>query len=227
MISVKASIMAPSFLEGMARMRMALRSYTYATKTYCIDLKEQTGKAPGRSVYMVPVVKSARAVKQKILWVTQISSMGCRLSTWSCALRMAGWMVCVDRVPCRWRRMWPLSVAVESGMVADNARRETGDSPQFFAALECPQQCRSGGRAESLVNKLCVFHGGGGSFGVGCNFGRGVRGRRVGGSRGGRCSKWDQPQSGAGEFVGAQDHATTVQDGTYNFGEPDIQAGIA
>ncbi len=71
-------------------------------------------------------------------------------------------------------------------MVADNAQQETGDSRQFIAALKCPQQCCSGGRAESLVDTSRVFHGGRGSFGIGGNFGRGVHGRRVGGSHGGR-----------------------------------------
>ena len=50
----------------------------------------------------------------------------------------------------------------EQEMVADKARRETRDSHQFFALLKCPQQCRSGGRAESLVDKLHLFRGGGG-----------------------------------------------------------------
>ena len=101
-----------------------MRSYTYATKTYCIDLVEQTWKAPGRLVYMVPVERSARAGKQKMLWAAHISLVGCRLSTWRRTSRMAGWRERVDPVPCRWRRMWPLLVAVESGRWLQTRRNE-------------------------------------------------------------------------------------------------------
>jgi hypothetical protein len=37
----------------------------YTTKMYCIFLKDPTGKAPVRSVYMVPVVASARERQNK------------------------------------------------------------------------------------------------------------------------------------------------------------------
>jgi hypothetical protein len=87
----------------------------YATKIYCIDQKEQMGKAPGRSVYMVPVVRLVRAVKQKMLWASQISSTGSSSLTWRHASRMAGRRERVERMHCQWRHMWPLSVAVENG----------------------------------------------------------------------------------------------------------------
>ena len=47
--------------DGIVHMMIALVLYTYATKMYCIFLKDQTGKVPVRSVYMVPVVALARA----------------------------------------------------------------------------------------------------------------------------------------------------------------------
>jgi hypothetical protein len=80
-ILVKAVIMAASFLEGMACTSIALRSWMYTTNMYCIDLKEQTWNVPGRLVYIVPVLWLARVAKQNMLWVAQISLLGCRLST--------------------------------------------------------------------------------------------------------------------------------------------------
>ncbi len=43
-----------------------------------IFLKERTGNAPVRSVYIVPMCRSARAAKQNISWAMQISSVGMR-----------------------------------------------------------------------------------------------------------------------------------------------------
>ncbi len=40
---------------------------------YCILLKEQAGKAPVMSVYMVPVMASASVAKQNISCIAQIS----------------------------------------------------------------------------------------------------------------------------------------------------------
>ncbi len=53
----------------------------YATNMYCMDLKEGTENAPGRSVYIVPVLRLARAAKQNMSWAAQISLLGCRLLT--------------------------------------------------------------------------------------------------------------------------------------------------
>ena len=140
-MSVKASIMAPSFLEGIAHTRMAFRSYTYATKIYCIDQKERTGKAPGRSVYMVPVVRSTRAVKQMMSWAVHISLVGRSSSTWRRASRSNGWLKGAHGAGA-------LSVAAhvalvggggEQQMAADKTRCETGNSGQFLAVFKCPQ----------------------------------------------------------------------------------------
>jgi hypothetical protein len=60
------------------------------------DLKEWTGNAPRRSVYIVPVLRPARVVKQNMSWVVQISSSSCRMSTSRWAWMMAGCMVWVD-----------------------------------------------------------------------------------------------------------------------------------
>ena len=38
--------------------------YSTATNMNCMDLKEQMGNAPGRSVYTVPVLRSAMAAKR-------------------------------------------------------------------------------------------------------------------------------------------------------------------
>ena len=63
--SLNAVTMAASVREGMARTIIAMGSYTYATNMYCLLLNERTGKAPVMSVYIVPVIASARAAKQK------------------------------------------------------------------------------------------------------------------------------------------------------------------
>ncbi len=68
----------------------------YATNMYCMDMKERTGNIPGRSVYIVPVFRLARVVKQNMSWVVQISLPGCRLLTLCQAWTMAGCMVWVD-----------------------------------------------------------------------------------------------------------------------------------
>ncbi len=63
MTSVNAVIMNVSVRVGMARTSMAFKSYTYATNTYCMFLKDWMGKAPVRSEYMVPALASANAAK--------------------------------------------------------------------------------------------------------------------------------------------------------------------
>ncbi len=45
-------------------------------KKYCIFFNNSTGKAPVRLVYIVPVVASARAVKQKMSCIMQASCVG-------------------------------------------------------------------------------------------------------------------------------------------------------
>jgi hypothetical protein len=66
-----------------------------------------------RSVYIVPVCRLARAAKQNILGAEQIFSVGMMRLTLFQACRNAGCLECVDWMPCRCRRMWPLSVAVD------------------------------------------------------------------------------------------------------------------
>jgi hypothetical protein len=51
----------------------------YTTNMYCMDLKERTGNAPGRLVYIVPLLRLARAAKQNMPWAAQISLSSCRL----------------------------------------------------------------------------------------------------------------------------------------------------
>jgi hypothetical protein len=113
-------------------------------------------------------------------------------------------------------------------MGADKARREAGYGRQFLAALECPQQRCSGGRAEGLVHKMRVLHSGGCGFNVGRDCHGEVVGWRVGGCRRRCCrSKGDHPKSCVGAFVGAQHDVTAMQYGASNFGEGNIAAGIA
>ncbi len=45
----------------------------YAKNTYCILLKEQTGKAPVMSLYMVPFLALASTAKQNTSCIAQIS----------------------------------------------------------------------------------------------------------------------------------------------------------
>ena len=85
----------------------------YTTKMYCIFLKDLTGKAPVRSVYMVLVVASARVAKQNISWTAQASWVGNIRSTLARARIMSACLLCVDAVLERWCRIWPLLVAVD------------------------------------------------------------------------------------------------------------------
>jgi hypothetical protein len=54
------------------------------------------GEYAGRLVYIVPVLRLARATKQNLSWAAQISSASWRLSTSRRAWMMAGCMVHVD-----------------------------------------------------------------------------------------------------------------------------------
>ncbi len=113
-------------------------------------------------------------------------------------------------------------------MGADKARREAGYGCQFLAALECPQQQCSGGRAEGLAHKTRVLRSGGCGFNVGGDCHGEVVGWRVGGCCRRCCrSKGDHPKSCADAFVGAQHNATVIRYGASNFGEGDIAAGVA
>ncbi len=78
-------------------------------------LNDPTGKAPVRSVYMVPVVASVRAAKQNISWAAQASWAGNIRSTSAWARIMSACLLRVDAVLKRWQCMWPLSVAVDQG----------------------------------------------------------------------------------------------------------------
>ncbi len=87
----------------------------YTTKMYCIFLKDLTGKAPVRSVYMVPVVALARAAKQSISWTAQALWAENIQSTSARARIMSVCLLQVDAVLQHWRRIWPLLVAVDLG----------------------------------------------------------------------------------------------------------------
>ncbi len=101
--------------EGIGRTMMVLRSQMYTTKMYCIYLKDLAGKVPVRSVYMVPVVASARAENQNISWTAQASWAGNIQSTLAQARIMSACLLHVDALLECWRRMWPLLVAVDLG----------------------------------------------------------------------------------------------------------------
>ncbi len=76
-------------------------------------LNDLTGKVPVRSVYMVPVVASARAAKQDISWAAQASWAGSIQSTLARAIITSACLLHVDAVLEQWGRMWPLLVAVD------------------------------------------------------------------------------------------------------------------
>ncbi len=87
----------------------------YTMKMYCIFLTDLTGKAPVRSVYMVPVVEWARAAKQNISWTAQALRAGNIRSTLARSRIMSACLLHVDAVLEHWRRIWPLSLAVDLG----------------------------------------------------------------------------------------------------------------
>ncbi len=87
----------------------------YKTKMDFIFLKDLTGKAPVRSVYMVLVVASARAAKQNISWTAQALWVGNIRSTLAQARIMSACLLRVDAELERWRRIWHLLVAVDLG----------------------------------------------------------------------------------------------------------------
>ncbi len=61
-----------------------------------MDLKERAGNVPRRLVYIVPVLRLARAAKLNMSWAAQISLAGWRVSTSCQAWIMAGCMVLMD-----------------------------------------------------------------------------------------------------------------------------------
>ncbi len=71
--SLNAVTMDASVQEGMAQTMIALRSYTCATKIYCILLNERTGNALVMLVYIVPVMVMASAAKQITSCMVHIS----------------------------------------------------------------------------------------------------------------------------------------------------------
>ncbi len=87
----------------------------YTMKMYCIFLKDLTGKAPVRSVYMVPVMALARVAKQNISGTAQALWAGNIQSTLAWARIRPACLLRVDAVLEHWRRIWPLSVAVDLG----------------------------------------------------------------------------------------------------------------
>ena len=87
----------------------------YATKMYCIFLKDQTGNDLVISVYMVPAVASARVAKQNMSCTAHASWMGNILSTLVRAQTMSGWLLRVEAVLARWQRIWHLLVVVDLG----------------------------------------------------------------------------------------------------------------
>ena len=130
---------------------------------------------------------------------------GCLVSGGACGL-------------CRWQ--WRAGDGCGQGLTR---------SHQLLAALECPEQRCSEGRAEGLVHRSRVLCSGGCGFNVGGNRDDGVdAGWRVGGPRW-WChhSEGDYPKSCAGAFVGAQYRAAAIRYGASNFGEGDIAAGVA
>ncbi len=78
-------------------------------------LNDLTGKVPVRSVYMVPVMASARVAKQNISWATQALWAGNIQLTLAWARIMSACLLRVDAVLEQWQCMWPLSVAVDRG----------------------------------------------------------------------------------------------------------------
>ncbi len=78
-------------------------------------LNDLTGKAPVRSMYMVPVMESTRAAKKNISWAAQASWVGNIQSTSAWARITSACLLRVDAVLERWQRMWPLLVAVNWG----------------------------------------------------------------------------------------------------------------
>ncbi len=87
----------------------------YTTKMYCIFLKDLTGKAPVKSVYMVPAVALGRVAKQNISWTAQASWAENIQSTSAWARIISACLLRVDAVLERWGPIWPFLVAVDLG----------------------------------------------------------------------------------------------------------------
>jgi hypothetical protein len=95
-------------------------------------LNDLTGKAPVRSVYMVPVVESVRVAKQNISWAAQALWVGNIQSTLTRAKITSACLLRIDSVLERWQRMWPLLVAVDQGRWA---QMNAGISPGMVCSL--------------------------------------------------------------------------------------------
>ncbi len=115
MTSMNAVIMDASVQVGMAQTMMVFKSYTYATNTYCMFLKDWMGKAPVRSEYMVPALASANVAKQNTSCMVHATWAGNIRSTSARAATMLACTFLVDAVSALCWRICPLSVAVEQG----------------------------------------------------------------------------------------------------------------
>jgi hypothetical protein len=115
MTSVNAVIMDESVQVGMAWTMMAFKSYTYTTNTYCMFLKDWTGKAPVRLEYMVPALASANATKQNTSCMVHASWAGNIQSTSARATTMSACTCLVDVMLALCQHICPLLVAVEQG----------------------------------------------------------------------------------------------------------------
>ncbi len=82
---------------------------------YCIFLNDRTGKAPVRSVYMVPVLASASTAKQNISCMLHTSCWGIIRSTSARTATLTCWTLRMEAVLDWYLHMWPLLVAVEQG----------------------------------------------------------------------------------------------------------------
>ncbi len=82
---------------------------------YCMFLNNLTGKAPMRSVYIVPLVASARVAKQSISWAAQALWAENIQSTSTWARITSACLLHVDAVLELWQRIRLLLVVVDLG----------------------------------------------------------------------------------------------------------------
>jgi hypothetical protein len=78
-------------------------------------LNDLTGKVWVRSVYIVPVLASARAAKLNISWAAQALWVGNIQSTSAQERITSACLLHVDEVLEQWGCIWPLLVAVDLG----------------------------------------------------------------------------------------------------------------
>jgi hypothetical protein len=113
-------------------------------------LNDLTGKVPVRSVYMVPVMASARAAKQNISWAAQALWLGNIRSTLAQARITSVCLLRVDAVLERWQRRWPLSVAVDWGIWEKiNAGVSPGIVCSLVLLLRASRRVAAGGEDSS------------------------------------------------------------------------------